>query len=155
MRVMVLAGGPDRERPVSLQSGESVAEGLGQAGHDVRLRDVSPHDLTALEEWAQWGGDVIFPVLHGPWGEGGPLQEILNKRQIPYVGSQNIAARLCMDKHATKLALLKEGLATPEFEVLTRDGLPSKSSHITALWLLSHFMKAAVLVWRFVAQPKK
>ena len=57
MKVMVLAGGPDRERAVSLRSGAQVAAALRVAGHDVRERDMGPEDLAALEEFARWTAD--------------------------------------------------------------------------------------------------
>lgn len=55
-KVMVLAGGPDKERPVSLESGKQVAQALTGAGYDVRQRDITPDDLSALDEWSQWVG---------------------------------------------------------------------------------------------------
>ena len=115
LKVMVLAGGPDRERSVSLESGTQVTGALQDAGHEVRQRDISVDDLSALDEWFQWSGDVIFPVLHGPWGEGGPLQLILEARGIPYVGSTSDVAALCMDKHRTKLRLVDNGVTHTGF----------------------------------------
>ncbi len=126
LQVMVLAGGPDRERPVSLQSGAAVTQGLRDAGHSVQQADIGPDNLAALDRWVQGGGDVIFPVLHGPWGEGGPLQRILEGRQIPFVGCASAAAALCIDKHRTKQALIELGLPTPESE-LTQPNAPRPS----------------------------
>lgn len=117
--VMVLAGGPDRERDVSLNSGGEVAKALREAGHRVVQRDIGPDNLAALDEFSSLGCQVLFPVMHGSWGEGGPLQELLDARAIPYVGSRAPAASLCMDKHRTKAALVQAGLPTPAFELLT------------------------------------
>jgi D-alanine-D-alanine ligase len=125
LKVMVLAGGPDRERSVSLESGDAVTEALEQAGHDVRRCDIGPQDLSALDTWQQWPGDVVFPVLPGVWGEGGPLQEILHRRHIPHVGCGPRAARLCMDKHQTKQALVRHGIRTPAFELVTASQPPT------------------------------
>ncbi len=126
LRVMVLYGGPDRERPVSLHSGREVADALAAAGHDVRLRDVLPDQLECLDEFRKWGGDVIFPVLHGGWGEGGPLQEILEERGLRFVGCRAAAADLCMDKYRTKRLLERHSLPTPRFELLSERGaMPS------------------------------
>ncbi len=125
MKVMVLAGGPDREREVSLQSGDTIARGLLGAGHDVLSRDVLPDDLSALDEFARWGGEVVFPALHGAWGEGGPLQRILEERGLRFVGCGSQAAALCMDKAATKARLLERGLPTPASEVLRRGETPT------------------------------
>ena len=119
-KVMVLAGGPDRERDVSLMSGAEVTEALRQAGHVVRQRDIDPSDHGALEAFESWGGDVIFPVMHGGWGEGGAMQAILEDRGLPFVGCRAAAARLAMDKHLAKLTMQKHGLPTPPHELLLR-----------------------------------
>ena len=118
---MVLAGGPDRERPVSFMSGQEVAGALRQAGHDVVEFDINPSDLEALDWFVGWPGDVIFPVFHGPWGEGGGLQQILDERRLPYVGSRTQAARKGMDKCQTKQVLVENKLPTPAFEKLARN----------------------------------
>jgi len=118
MRVMVLAGGPDREREVSLMSGAEVAAALTVAGHEVRVMDAGPDDLSALSAFEQWNGDVIFPAMHGPWGEGGPLQNEMEQRGVAYVGCGPDAASLCMDKVATKQVLRAAGVPTPDWEVV-------------------------------------
>ena len=117
MRVTVLYGGPSAEREVSLVSGKAVIEGLKSMGHEVFGADVSPTDLAGLDKPA----DVIFPVLHGQFGESGELQEILEQRKLPFVGSGSKASRLGMDKVLTKRAWEAAGLPTPPYEVLTRD----------------------------------
>ena len=118
LRVLVLAGGPGRERPVSQAGGVQVAQALRDAGYEVMERDILPEDLSALDEFEQWGGDVIFPVLHGLWGEGGGLQRILSDRDLIYVGSGPGSASLCINKHLTKLTVTEHGVATPEAELL-------------------------------------
>ncbi len=117
MKVTVLYGGPSAERAVSLVSGSAVIEGLKSMGHEVFGSDVSPTDLSGLDHPA----DVIFPVLHGQFGESGELQEILEARGLPFVGSGSAASRLGMDKVATKLAWESAGLPTAEYAVLTTD----------------------------------
>ena len=115
LTVTVLAGGPSNEREVSLTSGRAVAAALKDAGHAVHLADVTPDDLSALDAPA----DLIFPVLHGQWGESGELQAILEARGAAFVGSGSAASRLGMDKVATKRAWLNAGLPTPAFHDLT------------------------------------
>ncbi len=119
---MVLAGGPDREREVSLMSGATVTNALAQAGHDAQQRDITPDDLSALDEFSRWGGDLIFPMLHGSWGEGGGLQVILESKGLPFVGCRSAVASLCMDKTRTKRVLMEHNLPTPEFESLAPRG---------------------------------
>jgi D-alanine-D-alanine ligase len=117
MLVTVLYGGPSAEREVSLVSGRAVAKGLRDAGHTVHEVDVRPETLeAALNHQA----DVVFPVLHGTWGEDGQLQAILEQRKIPFVGSGAAASRLGMDKAATKLVWEKAGLPTPPYELVTK-----------------------------------
>jgi len=125
MKVMVLAGGPDREREVSLLSGAQVAAALRRAGHDVIERDLAPADTASLDEFTAWKGDVVFPIFHGKWGEGGGAQKCLDDRGLAYVGCREAAARLCADKTKTKQALLDAGLPTPEFELVNAADRPA------------------------------
>ena len=114
MKVTVLFGGPSAEREVSLVSGRSVIEGLKQAGHDVHPSDISPTDLAGLQRPA----DVVFPVLHGQFGESGELQEILEQRGLTFVGSGSIASRCGMNKDQAKRVWQRAGLPTAEHEVI-------------------------------------
>ena len=116
MRITVLLGGPSKEREVSLSSGRSVADALRSMGHEVFEADISPDDLSALDHPC----DVIFPVLHGTFGESGELQEILEERDIPFVGSSSTASRIGMDKVATKRLWQRAALPTPRWEVINR-----------------------------------
>ena len=120
MRVTVLFGGPSAEREVSLVSGKAVIDGLKSMGHEVFGSDVSPTDLSGLDRPT----DVIFPVLHGQFGESGELQEILEQRNLPFVGSGSKASRLGMDKVATKQAWEAAGLPTPKYRVVTAEDRP-------------------------------
>ncbi len=116
MKITVLFGGPSAEREVSLVSGRAVIDALSRMGHDVFGSDVSPSDLSGLDRSA----DVIFPVLHGAFGESGELQEILEERGLPFVGSGSKASRLGMDKVQTKKVWEKAGLPTPPYRVVRR-----------------------------------
>jgi D-alanine-D-alanine ligase len=109
MRITVLRGGPSSEREVSLISGKSVADGLRAAGHEVFESDIDPEHLQGLDRPC----DVIFPVLHGRFGESGELQQLLESRGIPFVGSGSAASRLGIDKHASKRAWQRAGLPVP------------------------------------------
>jgi len=116
MRITVLYGGPSAEREVSLVSGKAVIDALRSTGHDVFASDVSPTDLSGLDHSA----DVIFPVLHGEFGESGELQEILESRGLPFVGSGSAASRLGMNKVNTKRAWEAAGLPTPAYRVIRK-----------------------------------
>ncbi len=119
MQITVLYGGPGAEREVSLVSGGAVIEGLRSMGHEVFASDVSPSDLSGLDH----STDVIFPVLHGEFGESGELQEILERRNLAFVGSSSKASRLGMDKVATKKAWEAAGLPTPPYFIQTTAGI--------------------------------
>ena len=109
--VLVLMGGIGREREVSLLSGREVVKALKAAGYGVLESDISPDDLSALDiEWF----DLVFPALHGTFGEDGQLQEILEKRKIRFAGSDSKSSKLAMDKIQAKKAFERAGLLTPE-----------------------------------------
>lgn len=118
MKVAVLAGGRSSEHEVSLASGASVAAGLRAAGHDVLevtlRRDGSwVHDG---EELALRPGrgllqvDVVFPALHGPFGEDGTVQGLLELLDVPYVGSGVLSSAACLDKIVAKELLARAGV---------------------------------------------
>lgn len=126
MKVTVLYGGPSAEREVSLVSGKAVIGGLRSMGHDVFPSDVSPTDLSGLDRPC----DVIFPVLHGEFGESGELQEILEQRKLPFVGSGSKASRIGIDKVETKRVWEQAELPTPAYEIVTREN--NRPGKITA-----------------------
>lgn len=117
IHVAVLAGGPDAEREVSLLSGRAIAAAINAFGRFTAqlhvLDRLTADDLSAIE------GDVIFPALHGPWGEGGPLQRLLEADGRPFVGAGAEAAEIAMDKIRTKEVSRRTGVATPPACVLT------------------------------------
>jgi D-alanine-D-alanine ligase len=108
--INVLGGGPDAEREVSLNSSAAVAKALAANPKHQVTRTVI--DRISIEELRAMPGDVFFPVLHGGFGEGGPLQDLLEADGRPYVGCRPLAARTCMDKLATKLVAATHGVAT-------------------------------------------
>jgi len=125
--VVVLMGGPDAEREVSLMSGAEVAGALRAAQLfeviDRVIDAPSADELAALVRDTR--ADAVFPVLHGGWGEGGPLQERLDAIGVPYVGSGAASSALAMDKMGTKTLLAGAGVRSPEAIVLdTGDPCP-------------------------------
>lgn len=102
----MLGGGRSSEHEVSLASAQSVRDGLAQAGHeplDVRIdrRGRWSHDgrpLSLDPGGGLLGADVVFPALHGPFGEDGTIQGLLELLDVPYVGSGVAASALSMDK---------------------------------------------------------
>jgi D-alanine-D-alanine ligase len=119
VRVAVLSGGRSSEHEVSLSSAAAVTEGVRTAGHDVlpvRLeRDGTWRDPKGIPLALHPGGglldaDAVFPVLHGPFGEDGTIQGLLELLDVPYVGAGVLASSLCMDKVVFKEVLAAAGV---------------------------------------------
>ena len=118
MRVALLAGGRSSEHEVSLASAAAVREGLLAAGHEVLPvvigRDGAwrhGEEVLALHPGrGLLGADVAFPVLHGPFGEDGTVQGVLELLDAPYVGAGVLASALCMDKVVFKEVLEAAGV---------------------------------------------
>ncbi len=125
-RVAVLAGGRSSEHDVSLSSGASVAEGLRAGGHQVTEIEVGRDGV-----WRQEGRplaitpgqgladvDVVFPVLHGPFGEDGTVQGLLECLDVPYVGAGVLASAVCMNKVVFKQLMAREGIPQVDYRAL-------------------------------------
>lgn len=125
LRVAVLMGGRSSEHDVSLASAASVLEALDRERYEVepvtierdgrwRLNGASP--LAALASF-----DVVVPVLHGPFGEDGTVQGLLELADVAYVGSGVASSALCMDKDLVKAVLRDRGIPVAR-SVTLRDG---------------------------------
>ena len=129
MRVAVLAGGRSSEHDVSLASGEAVRSGLAEAGHipvDVRISREGRWMLDGREVALEPSGglleaDVVFPVLHGPFGEDGTVQGLLDLLDVAYVGAGVLASSLCMDKALFKDLMAAHAIPQVDYSVV-RDG---------------------------------
>jgi D-alanine-D-alanine ligase len=104
------------ERQVSLASGARVEDALERVGHEVVGVDVGGDLLLRLREAAP---DVAFIAMHGPGGEDGTVQELLEVLGIPYTGSGVSASARCADKVLAKHALRDAGLPTPDWVAFT------------------------------------
>ena len=118
LKVALLSGGISSERDVSIKSGNQVYEALDKAKYDVTRYDPAT-DLGKLVANAS-RIDVAFIVLHGPYGEDGTVQGLLNLLHIPYQGSGVLGSALAMDKWTSKRLYKEAGLPVPPFKVLTR-----------------------------------
>ena len=117
LKVNVLCGGDSSEREVSLRSGAAVAAALENCGYDVTLSDLKKCEI--LPEMRS--SDAVFPILHGGFGEGGQLQDLLERNLIKFTGSDSVASALVMDKIATKKMLDRFHLPTARWCVVTRE----------------------------------
>jgi D-alanine-D-alanine ligase len=123
MRVAVLGGGISSEHEVSLRSAASVAGGLREAGHEtVEITIGREGRWTADREpvsFAPGEGlldcDAVFPVLHGPGGEDGSVQGLLEVLDVPYAGSDVESSAICMDKLVFKDLLARRGVPQVDY----------------------------------------
>ncbi len=126
VRVAVLSGGRSSEHEVSLASAASVAEGLRTAGYAVATidvgrdgrwsRDGEPISLSPGQGLA--GYDVVFPVLHGPFGEDGTVQGLLECLDVAYVGAGVLASALCMHKVLFKEVMARAGIPQVDYRAV-------------------------------------
>ena len=117
LKVNVLAGGVSSEREVSLKSANAVCNALKRAGLDATLSDIKSCRVTQ----SMLNSDVIYPVLHGGFGENGELQKVLEDNGLPFVGSGSVACNIIMDKILTKRLLDRLMLPTAKWCVVTRE----------------------------------
>ncbi|HXP93074.1 MAG TPA: D-alanine--D-alanine ligase [Candidatus Binatia bacterium] len=118
-KVAVVMGGPSSEREVSIASGAGVMRALAALGYEAKSLDFDARFVDAIREIRP---DVVFNALHGPGGEDGTLQGILEWMKLPYTGSGVTACALAMDKHLTKKLLAAEGLPTPAWDAYDLSG---------------------------------
>ncbi len=114
----VLAGGRSSEHDVSLASAHAVRDGLQAGGHDVIWVEIDRdghwshqgEGLSITPGCGLLGADVVFPVLHGPFGEDGATQGLLESLDVPYVGAGVTASAVCMDKVLFKNLMRSAGV---------------------------------------------
>jgi D-alanine-D-alanine ligase len=116
-RVAVLKGGRSFERQVSLRSGARVEAALERLGHDVVGIDIGSDLVPRLRDVAP---DVAFLALHGPDGEDGTVQELLEVMGVRYTGSRVSACVRSADKVLAKHELRDAGVPTPDWVAFTQ-----------------------------------
>ena len=115
--VAVLMGGFSSERPVSLSSGTACADALEAEGYRVTRVDVDRNVAATLSALRP---DVAFNALHGPYGEDGTIQGILEYLDIPYTHSGVLASALAMDKAQAKYVAAASGIPVAEARIMNR-----------------------------------
>jgi len=125
--VAVLMGGWSNERPVSLKSGAGCAQALRNSGYQVTEVDVG-RDIA--EVLARLKPDAVFNALHGPFGESGMIQGVLELLQLPYTHSGVLASALAMDKHQAKIVMKAAGV--PVTDHIIADRAEVARSHVMA-----------------------
>jgi D-alanine-D-alanine ligase len=125
LHVAVLLGGFSSERPVSLNSGRECADTLEAEGFRVSRIDVG-HDIAQV--LTELKPDVAFNALHGPFGEDGTIQGVLEFLEIPYTHSGVLASALAMNKVKAKTVARAAGV--PVLETLVVDRRKAATSHV-------------------------
>ena len=118
-RVAVVMGGPSSEREVSMETGYAVQRALQTLAYESKSVDFDERFIDNIRKIAP---DVVFNALHGPGGEDGQVQAILDYLHVPYTGSGVEACAIAMDKHLTKKLLAAEGLPTASWDVFDLTG---------------------------------
>ncbi len=140
LTVAVLGGGRSSEHEVSLASAASVVEGLGQAGHEPMSIEVGRdgvwrrdgRELALVPGRGVEGADVVFPALHGPFGEDGTVQGLLECLDVPYVGAGVLASALCMDKVGFKNVLAQAGIPQVAYRAFSAEEVTGHEAVVTA-----------------------
>ncbi|MEQ1901088.1 MAG: D-alanine--D-alanine ligase [Devosia sp.] len=123
--VAVLMGGWSNERPVSLRSGAACANALRNAGYRVTEVDMG-RDIA--EVLARLQPEVVFNALHGPFGESGTIQGLLELLELPYTHSGVLASALAMNKHQAKIVMKAAGV--PVTDHIIADRIEVARSHL-------------------------
>jgi len=125
LRVAILCGGRTGEHEVSLRSAESVIAAMDPQRYEIHRIFITkdgrwePRAITP-EPGANPGIDVVFPVLHGTFGEDGTVQGLLELADLPYVGAGVLASSVSMDKEVMKRLMIERGLPVVDYLVVKR-----------------------------------
>ncbi len=143
LRVAVLAGGRSSEHEVSLASAASVGDGLLARGHRVVWVEVGRdgawrrdgQELSVTPGGGLLGVDVVFPVLHGPFGEDGTVQGLLETLDVAYVGAGVAASAVCLDKVLFKELMSAVGIAQVDYVGVRAESIARGMEQIPRLGL--------------------
>jgi D-alanine-D-alanine ligase len=147
-RVAVIYGGRSGEHEISLRSSKSIIQAIDRAKYDISEYFITqegkwqPHPILP-QPGAHPDIDVVFPVLHGTFGEDGTVQGLLELADLPYVGAGVLASALSMDKEMMKRVCQERGLPVVEYVTQTRGRM--NTAEITSRLPFPVFVKPANL----------
>ena len=147
-RVAIVYGGRSGEHEVSLRSAESIIKALDPQKYEVARYLIGkdgkwdPGPILP-EPGGNPGIDVVFPVLHGTFGEDGTIQGLFEMADLPYVGPGVMSSAACMDKDVMKRLLRERGIPVVDYVTLYRHGLDLKA--VTSRFDYPVFIKPANL----------
>ena len=140
LTVAVLAGGRSSEHDVSLSSGAAVSDGLRAGGHEVVWVEIGrdgawrsdERPLSVTPGAGLLGVDVVFPVLHGPFGEDGTVQGLLEMLDVAYVGAGVAASAVCLDKVLFKDLMSVVGIPQVDYRGVAAERFARSHEHVLA-----------------------
>ncbi len=132
-KIAILYGGPSSEHEVSISSAQNVMGHIDQELFEVVEVFISKEGMflvngqtletaKALDELKTIGVEIIFPILHGSFGEDGQLQKLLEERKMRFVGSGSVASALAINKEKANEIYANIGLHIPHSQIINRDG---------------------------------
>src|ERR1700687_2582713 len=126
LRVAVIFGGRSGEHEISLRSPESIMKAMDRSKYEIAEYFISKEGkwkpaAILPEPGAHPNIDVVFPVLHGTFGEDGTVQGLLELADLPYVGAGVLASAVSMDKEVMKRLCAERGLPIAEYVVTSRE----------------------------------
>ena len=111
-KILIISGGISKERLISLDTGQQVANELKKNGYKVKITEP---DNNLEKNIKFFKPNVIFNALHGQFGEDGYIQTILERFKIPYTHSGVIESSIAMDKEISKKIFIKNKIKTPKY----------------------------------------
>ncbi len=144
MKILLLSGGRSAERDISIQSAFFVRSVLEQSGHEIISVEISGKGQWFLDKstitlntghpvWKLFTDeteiefDLVFPVLHGPWGEDGTIQGLCEIAGWPYTGASVMTSSLAMNKVTTKRLASSEGIPVVPWKSFSLNSPPSQN----------------------------
>ncbi len=117
-KILIISGGISKERLISLDTGQQVANELKKNGYSIKITEP---DNNLEKNIKFFKPNLIFNALHGQFGEDGYIQTILDRFKIPYTHSGVIASSIAMDKEISKKIFIKNKINTPKFFTYSYD----------------------------------
>lgn len=134
IKIALLSGGISGEREVSLKTGEKIYEALNKEKYEIFRYDPKNNLRQFINDAIDKKFDLVMPALHGPFGEDGKIQGLMDMLGIPYVFSRCLASALAMDKYKTKIIVKNYNIPVipdilfskkiGEDEIINKLGLP-------------------------------
>ncbi len=120
LKIAVISGGKSPEAAVSLKSGENIYNSLDKNLYEVFNYDATTDLVKFIIDASTKKFDLVFPAMHGPYGEDGKLQGLLDMIDMPYIFSDTTASAVANDKYLSKSVLSNTDVLTPKYVLLNK-----------------------------------